>query len=141
LFDLKVPIGFGYLGDEAEGRRQEAEGKNGSKLKTQNSKLKTFSVRIHEREQAFYFPLEKKPDFVSFDVGNHTLKTVVLEYPLPELKVQLKADPDPLSRIVAAEMLAKKGGLEAVNALNDAFKQSHFGGCALKLPKTLQRLS
>ncbi|HEY9884207.1 MAG TPA: M1 family metallopeptidase, partial [Thermosynechococcaceae cyanobacterium] len=137
LFDLKVPIGFGYLGDEAEGRRQEAEGKNGSKIKTQNSKLKTFSVRIHEREQAFYFPLEKKPDFVSFDVGNHTLKTVVLEYPLPELKVQLKADPDPLSRIVAAEMLAKKGGLEAVNALNDAFKQEPFWGVRFEIAKNL----
>ncbi|MBD2073623.1 M1 family metallopeptidase [Phormidium sp. FACHB-592] len=123
LFDLKVPIGFGYVGDEAEGKNA--------------SKLKTFSVRIHEKEQAFYFPLEKKPDFVSFDVGNHILKTVVLEYPLPELKVQLKADPDPLARIVAAEMLAKKGGLEAVNALNDALKQEPFWGVRFELAKNL----
>ncbi len=136
LFDLKVPIGFGYVG-EAEGRRQEAEGKNGSKLKTQNSELKTFPVRIHEREQAFYFPLEKKPDFVSFDVGNHILKTVVLEYPLPELKVQLQADPDPLSRIVAAEMLAKKGGLEAVNALTDALKAEPFWGVRVEVVRNL----
>ena len=137
LFDLKVPIGFGYVGDEVEGSKQEAEGKNGLKLKTQNSKLKTFSIRIHEREQAFYFPMEKKPDFVSFDVGNHTLKTVALEYPLPELKVQLQSDPDPLSRIVAAEMLAKKGGLEAVNALSEALKQEHFWGVRFEIAKNL----
>jgi aminopeptidase N len=137
LFDLKVPIGFGYVGDEVEGSKQEAEGKNGLKLKTQNSKLKTFSIRIHEREQAFYFPMEKKPDFVSFDVGNHTLKTVALEYPLPELKVQLQSDPDPLSRIVAAEMLAKKGGLETVNALSEALKQEHFWGVRFEIAKNL----
>ena len=42
LFDLKVPIGFGWVGEERGERREESEAKNGSKLKTQNSKLKTF---------------------------------------------------------------------------------------------------
>jgi aminopeptidase N len=129
LFDLKVPIGFGYL-EEAEGRRQEAGAKNGSKLKT-------FSIRIHEREQAFYFPLEQKPDFVSFDVGNHLLKTVSLEYPVPELKAQLQSDPDPLSRIIAAETLAKKGGLEAVNALAKALTAEPFWGVRVEIAKNL----
>ncbi len=126
LFDLKVPIGFGYVGEESEVRSQKP-----------GEKLKTFPVRIHEREQTFYFPLEKKPDFVSFDVGNHILKTVTLEYPVPELKVQLQADPDPLSRIIAAETLAKKGGLEAVNALTEALKQEHFWGVRFEIAKNL----
>ncbi|MBW4470683.1 MAG: M1 family metallopeptidase [Stenomitos rutilans HA7619-LM2] len=137
LFDLKVPIGFGYVGEESGVRSQESETNNGSKLETQNSKLKTFPVRIHEREQAFYFPLEKKPDFVSFDVSSHILKTVVLEYPLPELKVQLQADPDPLSRIVAAEMLAKKGGLETVKALTNALKAEPFWGVRVEIARNL----
>ena len=160
LFDLKVPIGFGYVEEEAGGRRQEAEGSSqrsavsrqpsnstqNSELRTQNSPphrspltphLKTFPVRLHEREQTFYFPLEKKPDFVSFDVGNHILKTVTLEYPLPELKVQLRSDPDPLARIVAAEMLAKKGGLEAVNALTNALTTEHFWGVRVEIAKWL----
>ncbi len=135
LFDLKVPIGFGYLGEERGERREGSE--NNSHLTPYTSHLTTFPVRIHEKEQSFYFPLEKKPDFVSFDVGNHILKTVVLEYPLPELKVQLKADPDPLSRIVAAEMLAKKGGLEAVNALNDSLQQEPFWGVRFEIAKNL----
>ncbi|MBF2078555.1 MAG: M1 family metallopeptidase, partial [Synechococcales cyanobacterium T60_A2020_003] len=60
-FDLKVPIGFGYVENN------------------QLQPMQTFSVRVHEREQSFYFPLTRKPDFVSFDVGNNSLKTVQLE--------------------------------------------------------------
>lgn len=117
LFDLKIPIGFGYVG-----------GSGGDKI---------VSVRVCDREQSFYFPLEQKPDFISFDVGNHTLKTVVLEYPIPELKAQLRHDPDPLSRICAAEALAKKGGLEAVKALTKAFQQEAFWGVRVEIIKQL----
>ena len=108
LFDLKVPIGFGYTN---EGRETE---------------VKTVKVRIHEREQALYFPLEKKPDFISFDVGNHLLKTVELTYPVAELKAQLAYDPDPISRLYAAEALAKKGSLEAVAALEESLMKDAF---------------
>jgi aminopeptidase N len=113
LFDLKLPIGFGYVqeGDE--------QGKPA---------LQTFTVRLHEREQTFYFPLPEKPQFISFDVGNRYLKTVTLEYPVAELKAQLQNDPDPVSRIYAAEALAKKGGLEAVKALSEALKTDRFWG-------------
>ncbi len=107
LFDLKVPVGFGYV----------KEGK---------AAVKTFRVRVHEREQALYFPLENKPDFISFDVGNHLLKTVELTYPVAELKAQLAHDPDPISRLFAAEALAKKGNLEAIAALETALKSDPF---------------
>ncbi|PZO11358.1 MAG: aminopeptidase [Leptolyngbya foveolarum] len=110
LFDLKVPIGFGYVGN--------AEAASGE--------VKSFKVRIHQREQALYFPLEKKPDFISFDVDNHLLKTVELDYPIAELKAQLKYDPDAISRLFAAEALAKKGSLEAVDSLKEALKGDPF---------------
>ncbi|PMB10631.1 aminopeptidase [Fischerella thermalis CCMEE 5328] len=110
LFDLRIPIGFGYA-------------KNGA-----TAELKIFKVRVHEREQAFYFPLEEKPLFVSFDVGNNFLKTVALEYPVPELKAQLEFDPNPISRIYAAEALAKKGGLEVLKALETALQKDPFWG-------------
>jgi aminopeptidase N len=116
LFDLKIPIGFG---------------------ENAGSPQKVFTVRIHEREQTFYFPLEQKPAFVSFDVGNHTLKTVVLEYPVAELKAQLQHDPDPISRIYAAEALAKKGGLEAVKALTTALTEQPFWGVRVEVAKQL----
>lgn len=69
LFDLRIPIGFGYT------QQQEAVS------------LKTFTVRVNERDQSFYFPLENKPQFISFDVENNYLKTVSLEYPVDRKSV------------------------------------------------------
>jgi len=37
--------------------------------KTQDPTLKTFTVRVHEREQRL-LPLEEKPQFVSFDANS-----------------------------------------------------------------------
>ncbi|MCC5637390.1 M1 family metallopeptidase [Nostoc sp. CHAB 5844] len=119
LFDLKIPIGFGYI------------------QKDSSEKLSTFTVRVHEPEQSFYFPLSAKPDFISFDVGNHFLKTVSLEYPVPELKAQLEFDPDPISRIYAAGALAKKGGLEATKALSASLENEPFWGVRVEVAKQL----
>lgn len=132
LFDLKIPIGFGYV--------QNSEVSKDSTLSIDNSVLKTFTVKVNEREQTFYFPLEEKPQFVSFDVGNHFLKTVSLEYPVPELKAQLEFDPNPISRILAAEALAKKGSLEALKALSAALKNDPFWGVRVQVAKQLAEI-
>ncbi|MBR8835687.1 MAG: M1 family metallopeptidase [Stigonema ocellatum SAG 48.90 = DSM 106950] len=139
LFDLKIPIGFGYIQQD---RRSEELGVRSEELEGVRSEgeireLKSFTVRVHEREQSFYFPLEEKPQFISFDVGNNYLKTVSLEYPVPELKAQLQFDPDPISRIYAAEALAKKGGLEVVKALSFALKEDPFWGVRAEVAKQL----
>ncbi|MFM7363753.1 MAG: M1 family aminopeptidase [Cuspidothrix sp.] len=119
LFSLKIPIGFGYK---------------------ENPKLTTFTVRVHEQEQSFYFPLTQKPDFISFDVGNNYLKTVKLEFPIAELKAQLEFDPHPISRIYAAEALATKGGLEATQALSSALKNDPFWGVRVEVAKQLAEI-
>jgi aminopeptidase N len=126
VFDLKIPIAFGYADDK--------DGTGECPAPT------TFTVRIHEQEQSFYFPLRSKPQFISFDAGNHYLKTVKLDYPVAELKAQLKLDPDPISRIYAAEALAKKGGLESVTALADALKQDPFWGVRIEVAKNLAKI-
>ena len=118
LFDLKIPIGFGYIKDDV-------------------ADVKVTKVRVYEKEQVLYFPLETKPDFISFDVGNNYLKTVTLEYPLPELKAQLKSDPDPISRIYAAEAIAKKGNLEAVKALAECLATEEFWAVRLEAAQQL----
>ena len=119
LFNLRIPIGFGYK---------------------ENPQLTTFIVRVHEKEQSFYFPLTQKPDFISFDVGNNYLKTVTLEYPISELKAQLEFDPHPISRIYAAAALAKKGGLEATLALSSALKNDPFWGVRIEVAKELAEI-
>ena len=125
LFDLKIPIAFCY----------KPQDKNQS-----NSQNRTLIVRVYEAEQTFYFPLDEKPDFISFDQGNNTLKTVALEYPVAELKAQLQFDPDPISRIYAAEALSRKGGLEAVKALSKSLKDEPFWGVRVEVAKQLVKI-
>ena len=118
-FDLKLPITFYKV------NRKQAE------------VLQSLTLRIQEKEQSFYVPLSEKPSCVSFDTGNHTLKTVTLEYPLPELKAQLAFDPDPVSRIYAAEAIAKKSSLEAVQALEAALREDPFWGVRAEVAQQL----
>ena len=122
LFDLKISVAFGYIS------------------KAPQPEAKTFSLHIHQPEQSFYFPLEKKPDFVSFDVNNNFLKTVQLQYPVAELKKQLKHDPDPISRIYAAGALAKKGGLNAIEALAESLTNDPFWGVRIEVAKKLGKI-
>lgn len=121
LFDLTMPVAFNWL--------------QAGQIKT-----KTIKLRLNEREQSFYLPLELKPDFVSFDVGNNFLKTVELEYPLSELKSQLKHDSDPVSRIYAAIALAKKGGLEAIDALKESLLTDPFWGVRVEVAEQLANI-
>ena len=122
LFDLKIPVAFGYIS------------------KSSQPEFKTVSLRIHQAEQSFYLPLEKKPDFISFDVNNNFLKTVTLQYPVAELKKQLQYDPDPVSRIYAADALAKKGGLEVVKALSKSLNDDPFWGVRIEVAKKLGKI-
>ena len=139
LFDLKIPIGFGYTQQsEIETRLIASVLELGVK---NNSQLKTFVVRVNEREQSFYFPLENKPQFISFDVGDNYLKTVTLEYPISELKAQLEFDPNPISRIYAAEALAKKGGLEAIKALSATLKNDRLWSVRVEVAKQLAKIN
>lgn len=121
LFDLKIPVAFGYVtGDQVT--------------------FKTFTFRLNEAQHSFYLPLEKKPSFVSFDVGNNWTKTVKLSYPMAELKAQLSHDPDPISRIHAATAIAKQGNLEAVKALQSALTKESFWGVRVEVAKALGKI-
>ena len=120
LFDLKIPVGFGYIAKNSP-----------------QPEFKDFSLRIHQPEQSFYFPLDKKPDFISFDRNNNFLKTVSLQYPVNELKKQLKHDPDSTSRIYAAAALSKKGGLEVVKSLAESLTEDPFWGVRVEVAKKL----
>ncbi len=124
LFDLKIPLGFGYINKET-GNVQPQQ---------------IVTLHLHEKEQSFYFPLPEKPQFISFDAGNYFLKTVKLEYPVAELKAQLKHDSDPVSRIYAAIALGKKGGLEAVKALGASLGEDPFWGVRVEVAKQLGKI-
>lgn len=139
LFDLKIALAFftpesqSLESQSLESHSQDSPDHSNFDQNNydQNSKIfvsKTFVVRVHEPEQSFYFALPQKPEFLSFDPNNAILKTVELDYPIPMLKAQLQGDPNPVSRIFAAKTLAKKGGLEALNALHHALTTDRFWG-------------
>ena len=135
LFDLKIPIGFGTVTKAAE---ESSKGKKKSKKKAAPTvTVNAMTVRVSDRQQSFYIPLPAKPDFISFDVGNHWLKTVTLEYPLAELKAQLTHDPDVLGRVTAAGAIAKKGSLEALDTLADCLINEPFWGIRVEVAKAL----
>ena len=99
-----------------------------------------FSVRVHEANQTFYFPLTQKPQFLSLDPHNAIPKTLTLDYPLPLLKAQLQGDPNPVSRIEAALALAQQGGLEALNALALALREDPFWGVRVEIAEQLPQI-
>ncbi|MDJ1181570.1 M1 family metallopeptidase [Roseofilum casamattae] len=134
LFDLNIPIGFGYC------TAISSNGKNAEKEAPEVS-VQSFSVRIHQAEESFYFPLESKPEFVSFDRGNYYLKTVELDYPFPELSAQLQYDPDPISRTYAIAALVKKGDLKVVKLLGKALQAESFWGVRVEIAKGLGKIN
>jgi len=119
LFDLKIPVGFGYVSEAGD------------------VCFETMSFHLHEKEHNFYVPLPQQPQFISFDQGNYHLKTVTFEYPTEELKTQLKSDPDVTSRIYVAEALGKKGGLDIIKALAESLTQDPFWGVRVEAAKQL----
>jgi len=122
LFTLKIPLAFGYI---KEGETPE---------------IINFSLKLNQPEQTLYFPLAKKPDFLTFDVGNYHLKTVKLDYGFSELKAQLNHDPDIISRIYAAIALGKKGNLEAVKTLTEVLEKEVFWGLKVEIAKQLGKI-
>lgn len=128
LFDLNLTIGFGNVAS-AQTKKKAAQ--------TPTVSMRPITVRMNERAQSFYIPLDRKPDFISFDPGNAYLKTVDLNYPLAELTAQLHHDPDPISRIYGAIAIAKKGGLEAVKVLGKALTTEAFWAVRLEIAEAL----
>jgi len=122
LFNLKIPVAFNYLDGE-----------------TVTNQI--IPLQLKEREQVFYFPLTRKPDFISFDCGNHFLKTVELAYPTPELKAQCSHDPDPIARIYGAIALAKQGGLDIVNFLGERLLNDPFWGVRVEIAEQLASIN
>ncbi|GAB4327114.1 MAG: M1 family aminopeptidase [Dehalococcoidia bacterium] len=87
-----------------------------------------FNVEITEREQSFVLPLDERPDLCRVDPYNRVLKELDFDKPLAELTFQLQHDDDIAGRRFAAASLGKKGGPEAVGALERAVREDRFWG-------------
>lgn len=86
----------------------------------------TYKVHLEEREHTFYFRLNERPEFVSFDPSNWILKTVDWSRPKEMLIAQLEKDSEAFGRITAAQALSKLTGPDVVAALEKALKNDSF---------------
>jgi aminopeptidase N len=99
----------------------------------------SFRVGLEEAEQAFYFPLARRPLMVRFDPGSRIPKTLDFERPADLLRFQLRRDEDVLGRIEAAEGLGKLGDPRSVDALAQALLDEPFWGVRAAIAEALGR--
>jgi aminopeptidase N len=100
-------------------------------------KPRAFNVEVTEREHTFVFPLAHKPDVCRFDPHNAVLKTLDFDKSVGELRLQLRDDDDVYGRQAAATSLGKKGGPEAIAALEDAVMHDRFWGVQAEAARAL----
>jgi len=100
-------------------------------------KPQAFRVEITEQEHTFVFPLGRKPDICRFDPYNMVLKKLDFEKSTGELRLQLRDDDDIAGRRAAAEGLGKKGGTEAITALETALAGDRFWSVRAAAAKAL----
>lgn len=95
-------------------------------FRTGRKKPVPFKVEIDGPEQTFVFPLATRPDVCRFDPHNEVLKKLEFDKSVGELVLQLADDDDISSRQWAASQLGKKGGADAVRALEAAVTGDRF---------------
>ena len=106
-------------------------------FRTGRGKPVPFKVEIVDREHSFVFPLPAKPDLCRFDPGNFVLKEIEFEKSIGELRLQLRDDDDIAGRQQAAKALGKKGGAEAIAALEAAVLSDRYWGVQAAAAKAL----
>lgn len=106
-------------------------------FRTGRGRTQAFAVEVNAAEQTFAFALPRKPDLCRFDPYNRVLKTLEFEKSTAELRFQLVEDDDIAGRQLAAEALGKKGGMEAVQALETAVMNDRFWGVQAAAAKAL----
>jgi aminopeptidase N len=141
VFKLKLPIAFGFADNKKI--KSEINKKNLQEVSVNKQKvfLKTIHIEIKDLEQSFYFPLDQKPDFVSFDHHNNYLKHLELNLSLPDYENIIKYNPDPIARIFGIEAIAKLSNLQALKVLENAFYEEEFWAVKSEIIVSLAKIN
>ncbi|MCC6382247.1 MAG: HEAT repeat domain-containing protein [Dehalococcoidia bacterium] len=104
---------------------------------TGRGRPRAFRVEMTEKDQTFVFPLPARPDLCRFDPHNEVLKELDFDKSVGEWRLQLRDDNDIAGRQAAARGLGKKGGSEAIQALETAARDDRFWGVQAAAAKAL----
>ncbi len=105
---------------------------------TADGKTQDFTVEVKDKESSFNFAVDSKPVMFRFDPENWVLKRLDLTaVPKGMLIHQLNNDPEVMGRVQAAQTLGKLGGLDAVDALEQAVNSTFFRGVSMEAATAL----
>jgi aminopeptidase N len=97
-------------------------------------------VRVRQKAEDFYFPMESAPKTVRLDPDCTLLAKITFPVPNAMLNGQL-ADPDDMpGRLLAIEQLADKKGKESVAKLKQALNNDGFYGVRVEASKALRSI-
>jgi len=107
-------------------------------------KLKSGAVerdlKIKEREQDFFFPLNEAPVVVDFDPDYAVLAKVSFDKPNPMLYAQLEDKDNMMGRLFALDALKAKSDGETIKRLKAALKGDGFYGIRIEASKALKEI-
>jgi aminopeptidase N len=85
-------------------------------------------ITLDQKEQDFYFPLEKEPKIVRFDPEYGLLARVTFDEPTDMLYAQLADQNDVVGRLLAVEALKEKKDKKTVSQLQTCLNGDRFWG-------------
>jgi aminopeptidase N len=98
------------------------------------------SIRVSQKEEDFYFPLDSAPDIVRLDPDYTLLAKLTFNVPNPMLRAQLADKDDMIGRLLAIEQLSGRRDKETVALLRNALNTDAFYGVRLEAAKALRAI-
>ena len=97
-------------------------------------------IRVKEKTEDFYFPLDSAPEIVRFDPEYTVLAKVTFDAPNAMLYAQLADTNDTAGRLKAADVLGSKKSKETVAKLKQALNSDPFYGVRIEVAKALRTI-
>jgi aminopeptidase N len=98
------------------------------------------SIRVKEKEEDFYFPLESAPEIVRVDPDYTLLAKVSFDMPTAMLNAELTDQTDVIGRLQAVDQLGNKKNKEAIAQLKKALTNDSFYGVRIEAARALRSI-
>ncbi|HUC86096.1 MAG TPA: M1 family aminopeptidase, partial [Candidatus Acidoferrales bacterium] len=95
-------------------------------------------IRVKQKVEDFYFPLESAPEIVRLDPDYTLLAKVSFDVPGPMLDAQLADGTDVIGRLLAIEQLSGKQSRDAVEKLKHALNSDSCFGVRIESARALR---
>jgi len=95
------------------------------------------TIKVKEKEETFYFPLDSAPEIVRLDPNLTLLAKTTFNVPTPMLYKQLVNRDDMVGRLIAVAQLENKQDKESVAKLKEALNHDSFYGVRLEAGRAL----